>query len=75
MVRDRSCWPVIATYALAASANQMLWLTLTPITTEAAHHYRVTVNDIGWLSEIFPLLYVLLALACSPGRTCVNLAT
>ena len=39
----------------------MLWLTFTPITTPSAHHYGVSVNDIGWLAEIFPLLYVLLA--------------
>jgi predicted MFS family arabinose efflux permease len=57
--RDR--WPVIAAYALVASANQLLWLTFTPITTPAAHHYGVSTSDIGWLSEIFPLLYVVLA--------------
>ena len=57
--RDR--WSVIATYALVGAANQMLWLTFTPITTPAAHHYGVSVNDIGWLAEIFPLLYVVLA--------------
>jgi len=61
MAGDRNRWPVIATYAFAGSANQMLWLTFTPVTTEAARHYGVSVNDIGWLSEIFPLLYVLLA--------------
>ena len=54
-------WSVIATYALVGAANQMLWLTFTPITTPAAHHYGVSVNDIGWLAEIFPLLYVVLA--------------
>lgn len=57
--RDR--WAVIATYALVGAANQMLWLTFTPITTPSAHHYGVTADDIGWLAEIFPLLYVLLA--------------
>ena len=58
---SRNRWPVIATYALVGAANQMLWLTFTPITTPAAHHYGVSVNDIGWLAEIFPLLYVVLA--------------
>ncbi len=57
----RDNWWVIATYALVGAANQMLWLTFTPITTPAAHHYGVSVNAIGWLSEIFPLLYVVLA--------------
>ncbi|MDA8067568.1 MAG: MFS transporter [Actinomycetota bacterium] len=57
--RDR--WGVIGTYALAGAANQMLWLTFTPITTPSAQHYGVSANDIGLLAEIFPLLYVLLA--------------
>lgn len=48
-------------YGLVAAANQLLWLTFTPLTTPAAHHYGVSVSDIGWLSEIFPLLYVVLA--------------
>jgi len=52
---------VITGYALVAAANQLLWLTFTPITTPAAHHYGVSTSDIGWLSEIFPLLYVVLA--------------
>lgn len=57
----RDHWAVIGTYALVGAANQMLWLTFTPITTPAAHHYGVSVNAIGWLAEIFPLLYVVLA--------------
>ena len=52
---------MIGTYALVGAANQMLWLTFTPITTPSAHHYGVSSDDIGWLAEIFPLLYVLLA--------------
>ncbi len=58
-VRDR--WAVIGGYLLLGAANQMLWLTFTPITTPTAHHYGVSVNAVGWLSEIFPLLYIVLA--------------
>ncbi|MGH2906593.1 MAG: MFS transporter, partial [Solirubrobacterales bacterium] len=54
-------WVSIAAYALAAAANQMLWLTFAPITSESALHYGVSEDAIGWLSEIFPLLYVVLA--------------
>jgi predicted MFS family arabinose efflux permease len=39
----------------------MLWLTFTPITTDAARHYDVSVGAVGWLAQIFPLLYVVLA--------------
>ncbi len=52
----------VAAYALVAAANQALWLTFAPITTEAATHYGVSVSAIGWLSQIFPLVYVVLAL-------------
>jgi predicted MFS family arabinose efflux permease len=58
----RSRWLPIAGYAVVSSANQMLWLTYAPITTGAAHHYHVSVSTVGWLAEVFPLLYVVLAL-------------
>jgi predicted MFS family arabinose efflux permease len=32
------------------------------ITTETARHYGVSVAAVGWLAEIFPLLYVVLAI-------------
>lgn len=57
-----SRWSPVAAYALVSAANQMLWLTYAPITTDAAHHYGVSTSAIGWLAEIFPLLYVVLAL-------------
>ncbi|MGH3322098.1 MAG: MFS transporter [Streptosporangiaceae bacterium] len=55
-------WPLLIAYAAVAAATQMLWLTFAPVTTVAARRYGVSVEAIGWLSEIFPLLYVLLAL-------------
>lgn len=58
----RSGWGVVAAYSLLAAATQMLWLTYAAITTDAAHRYGVSVGAIGWLAEIFPLLYVLLAI-------------
>ncbi|MGH3448464.1 MAG: MFS transporter [Nocardioidaceae bacterium] len=57
-----SRWSPVAAYALLSGANQMLWLTFTPITTDAAAQYGVSVGAIGWLAEIFPLLYVVLAI-------------
>ena len=53
--------PVVA-YAMLAAATQLLWLTFAPLTTASAHHYHVSETAIGWLAEIFPLLYVVLAL-------------
>src|SRR5919201_2869041 len=60
-MRNSSWTPVLA-YAAVSAANQMLWLTYTPITTDAARHYGVSEGAVGWLAEIFPLLYVVLAL-------------
>jgi predicted MFS family arabinose efflux permease len=57
-----SRWAPIAGFVLVASANQMLWLNFTPITTGASARLAVSKSAIGWLSEIFPLLYVFLAL-------------
>jgi predicted MFS family arabinose efflux permease len=55
-------WSVIVAYALVAAATQMLWLTYAAITTDTAHRYGVSETAVGWLSEIFPLLYVALAI-------------
>jgi predicted MFS family arabinose efflux permease len=53
---------IVIAYALVAAATQVLWLTYAPIDTAAAHHYGVSTDAIGWLAEIFPLLYDVLAL-------------
>ncbi len=58
----RSGWGVIVAYALVCAATQVLWLTYAAITTETARHYGVSVSAVGWLAEIFPLLYVVLAI-------------
>jgi predicted MFS family arabinose efflux permease len=55
-------WAPVAAYALLAASTQLLWLTYAPLTTAAAHHYKVSETAIGWLAELFPLLYVVLAL-------------
>jgi predicted MFS family arabinose efflux permease len=55
-------WRVVAAYGAVAAATQMLWLTYAAITTGTAHHYGVSVGAVGWLAEIFPLLYVALAI-------------
>lgn len=60
MIRTR--WSVLAAFVLVTSANQMLWLTFAPLTTDVAKHYGVGKGAIGALSLVFPLLYVLLAL-------------
>ena len=57
-----SGWRVVVAYGLVCAATQVLWLTYAAITTETARHYGVSVGAVGWLAEIFPLLYVVLAI-------------
>jgi predicted MFS family arabinose efflux permease len=53
---------VIVAYSLVCAGTQLLWLTYAAITTESARRYGVSVTAVGWLAEIFPLLYVVLAI-------------
>ena len=53
--------PLVVTYAAVAGASQLLWLTYAPVTTASAAHYGVSVTAVGWLANVFPLLYVVLA--------------
>lgn len=55
-------WGVIVAYALVVAATQMLWLTFAPIDTDVARDFGVSTNAVGWLAQVFPLLYVVLAL-------------
>ncbi len=57
-----SGWRVIVAYSLVCAATQVLWLSYAAITTETARRYGVSVGAVGWLAEIFPLLYVVLAI-------------
>ncbi len=61
-MRRREGWSVVVAYASVCAATQVLWLTYAAITTETARHYGVSVGAVGWLAEIFPLLYVVLAI-------------
>ncbi len=62
MTRISSGWRVVIAYGFVCAATQVLWLTYAAITTETARHYGVSVAAVGWLAEIFPLFYVLLAI-------------
>ena len=59
---DSSGWSTIAAFASVCAGTQLLWLTYAPIDTGTAHYYGVSTSAVGWLAEIFPLLYVVLAI-------------
>ncbi|GAA3541968.1 MFS transporter [Nocardioides daeguensis] len=58
----RSSWAVLAAFAVVGAVTQLLWLTYAPVTTAAAEHYGVSEAAIGWLANVFPLWYVVLAI-------------
>lgn len=62
MVSSGSRWSVIVAFALVGAATQVLWLNFAGVSTVAAEHYRVSETAIGWLAQVFPLLYVVLAI-------------
>jgi predicted MFS family arabinose efflux permease len=62
VLKSRSGWGVILAYAAVVAATQMLWLTFAPIDTDVARDFHTTQGAIGWLANVFPLFYVLLAL-------------
>ena len=53
---------MIAAFALVGAATQILWLNFAGVTTVAAARYGVSETAIGWLAQVFPLLYVVLAI-------------
>jgi len=57
-----SRWSVVAAFTLVGAATQIVWLTYAPVTTVAAQQFGVSENAVGWLANIFPLGYVVLAL-------------
>ena len=61
-VKLRSRWGAIAAFAVVGAATQLVWLNFAGVTTVAASRYGVSESAIGWLAQVFPLLYVVLAI-------------
>ncbi|MGW1343256.1 MFS transporter [Kribbella sp. NPDC002412] len=59
-----SRWAAIVGYSLVGAATQLVWLNFAGVTTDAATQYGVSESAIGWLAQVFPLLYVVLAIPC-----------
>jgi predicted MFS family arabinose efflux permease len=58
----RSRWGIVFAFSFVVASTQLLWVTFMPITTSTAQLLHVSESDIGWLSEVFPLVYVVLAI-------------
>jgi len=55
-------WPPVIAHAVVTAVTQVLWLTYTPITTDAADSYGVSTTAVTWLANIYPVLYFVLAI-------------
>jgi predicted MFS family arabinose efflux permease len=60
----RSRWSAIVGYSLVGAATQLIWLNFAGVTTVTATRYGVSESAVGWLAQVFPLLYVVLAIPC-----------
>ncbi|WP_158075719.1 MFS transporter [Actinokineospora bangkokensis] len=56
-----SRWSVVLAFAALGVASQVCWLAYAAITTATAAHFGVTETAVGWLANLFPLLFVLLS--------------
>lgn len=58
-------WVVLAAFMLCVIANQLLWITFAPITSDAASFFGVSDLSIGLLSMSFMVTYLLVSIPAS----------
>jgi predicted MFS family arabinose efflux permease len=52
-------WLVLASYSLTGIVSQLIWITFAPILTIVVNIYGVSEGDVGLLSAVFPLIYII----------------
>jgi predicted MFS family arabinose efflux permease len=55
-------WLVLVAYMLTGIFTQIIWITFAPILSLTAQTYGVTQADVGNLSTVFPLVYVVISI-------------
>ncbi len=55
-------WIVLCAFVLVGLMTQVLWISFAPITSAAAKYYRTTDMNIGLLSMVFMVVYILVVL-------------
>jgi predicted MFS family arabinose efflux permease len=55
-------WLVLISYILTGIFCQVIWITFAPILSITAQTYGVTTTDVGNLSTVFPLVYVVISI-------------
>ncbi len=55
-------WVHLTGYSLLIFSSQVLWVTFSPITTDAAQDMDTSVGNVGTLAALFPIIYIIVAL-------------
>ncbi len=58
-------WIMLLAFMSVVAVNQLLWITLAPITGEAASYYGVPDLSIGLLSLVFLIVYIVISIPAS----------
>jgi MFS family permease len=58
-------WVVLVAFMLAVMVNQLCWITFASITSEAVQFYHTTDLNIGLLSMVFMIVYVIVSFPAS----------
>jgi MFS family permease len=58
-------WVALAVFMFVNLMVQLLWVSYSPITKQAAGFYHVTDNKIGWLAMSFMVVYIILSIPIS----------
>jgi MFS family permease len=58
-------WVMLGAYMLMVAANQLLWITFAPVTSEAVKFYGVSDLKIGILSMCFMIVYLVVSIPAS----------
>lgn len=55
-------WVVLFSYVLTGLLSQVIWITFAPILSISAQAYGVSATEIGYLSAVFPLIYIIISI-------------
>ncbi len=58
-------WVMLIVYMFMVAVNQMLWITFAPITSDTARYYHVTDIQVGMLSMVFMIVFIVMSFPAS----------
>lgn len=55
-------WIILSSYVLTGIISQLIWITFAPILPIVTSLYGVSEGDVGLLSAVFPLIYIIISI-------------